>query len=108
MSYNTPEGRIKKKVIALFKELDVWYFMPMPMGYGKAGIPDFVGCVAGFFIGVECKADRTKKPTALQVRCGDDIKEAGGAWMVVCDDESLEDLKRTLLEKKDYYKHVGR
>lgn len=108
MSYNTPEGRIKKKVVALFRELDVWYFMPMPMGYGKAGIPDFIACIDGFFISVECKADKTKKPTALQIKCGDDIKKAGGVWLVVCDDESLKILSDTLLGRKGYSKHVGR
>jgi hypothetical protein len=108
MSYNTPEGRIKKKVIGLFKELGVWYFMPMPMGYGKAGIPDFVGCVDGFFIGVECKADKTKKPTVLQIKCGDEIRQAGGVWLVVDGDESLETLRHTLLQRLGFNKHVGR
>lgn len=108
MSYNTPEGKIKKKVINLFKELDVWYFMPMPMGYGKAGIPDFVGCVEGFFIGVECKADKTKKPTVLQIKCGGDITQAGGVWLVVYDDETLSTLRHILLEKKGQRIHVSR
>lgn len=108
MSYNTPEGRIKKKVTALFKELDVWYFMPMPMGYGKAGIPDYVACAGGYFIGVECKADKTKKPTVLQIKCGDEITQAGGVWLVVYDDETLNTLRRILLEKQGFTRHVGR
>jgi hypothetical protein len=96
MSYNTPEGKIKKKVTQLLKSYSVWYFMPVSNGFGKAGIPDYIACVSGTFIGVECKSDTKKNPTALQVKCGEGIKEAGGHWLVVCDDESLAKLKKLL------------
>lgn len=94
----TPEGKIKDKVRKVFKELGVWYFLPGNNGFGKSGIPDFVACVSGKFLGVECKADYSKKPTELQIRTGQQILAAGGQWLVVCDDASLNKLLQTLQE----------
>jgi hypothetical protein len=87
----TPEGKIKDKVRAMLKAHKVWYFLPGNNGYGKSGIPDFVGCVGGRFFGIECKADASKKPTELQLKCAADITKAGGRWFLVCDDESLDE-----------------
>lgn len=89
MSYNTPEGKVKKKVVELLKAYKIWYFFPANNGFGKAGIPDIIAIVDGVFVGIEVKADRTKKPTALQVKCGEEIRRAGAEWFLVCDDTSL-------------------
>jgi hypothetical protein len=89
----TPESKVKRKVSALFKELGIWYFMPASNGFGRAGVPDYVACVDGTFVGVETKADKTKKPTPLQIQCGELIQQSGGYWMVVCDDTTLEELR---------------
>jgi len=85
----TPEGKIKRKISALLKERKVWYYMPANNGYGRHGIPDYVAIINGQFVGIEAKADKTKKPTALQVKCGQEIQEAGGAWFLVYDDDTL-------------------
>jgi hypothetical protein len=89
MSYSTPEGKVKKQVVDLLKKHKIWYFFPANNGFGKAGIPDLIAIVGGIFVGIECKADRTKKPTELQIRCGAEIREAGGEWFLVCDEHSL-------------------
>lgn len=91
---DTPEKRVKKKVVELFKKYQVWYFMPANNGFGKSGIPDFIGIVRGRFVGVECKADKTKKPTELQIKRGKEIVEAGGMWMVVYDADTLAALEK--------------
>jgi hypothetical protein len=85
---STPEGRVKTKLVAMLKEMKVWYFFPANNGYGKSGIPDIVICWYGRFIGVEVKSAQGK-PTALQVRCGEQIREAGGVWRVVRNDEDI-------------------
>lgn len=85
----TPEGRIKARLDRLLKELGVWYYSPQAGPFGSAGMPDRVAIVRGLFVGIECKADRSKKPTALQVKCMRDIEAAGGKCFVVCDTESL-------------------
>lgn len=73
----------------MLKELGVWYYSPQAGPFGVSGIPDRVAIVRGLFVGIECKADRTKKPTALQEKCMRDIETAGGKCFVVCDTESL-------------------
>lgn len=98
MSYNTPEGKIKRKVIEILKTHGIWYFFPANNGFGKAGIPDVIAIVKGHFFGIEVKSDRTKKPTVLQNKCGDEIRSAGGLWMVVCDKDSLELLETIIKE----------
>lgn len=88
----TPEGKIKRLVDAGLKKRKVWYFCPQAGPYGVRGIPDRIAIVNGQFLGIECKADATKKLTPLQARCRDDIKAAGGIYRLVCDDESARQL----------------
>jgi Holliday junction resolvase len=82
MSAMTPEGKVKTKLVAMLKELGAWYFFPANNGFGKSGIPDVIICWHGKFIGVEVKSSRGKA-TALQMRCGEQIQEAGGMWRIV-------------------------
>ena len=101
MSYNTPEGKIKRKVVEVLKKHGVWYFFPASNGYGKAGIPDIIAIAGGEFVGIEVKADRTKKPTALQVKCGKEIEAAGGTWMLVYDEITIEALEAVIINRMD-------
>lgn len=78
----TPEAKVKA---AVKKELDkagVWYFMPAANGYGRAGIPDIICCINGYFLAIECKAERGKT-TALQERELGKIKDAGGTALAI-------------------------
>jgi len=83
VSYNTPEGKVKRRVVELLKKHGVWYFFPASNGFGIAGIPDIVACVKGQFMGIEVKADRTKKPTELQMQCGAKIVSGGTSTALV-------------------------
>ena len=89
----TPEGKIKNKLDQMLKYEKVWYYSPQAGPFGRAGVPDRVAILGGQFIGIECKADRTKKPTALQLKCMQEIEDAGGKCFVVCDDESIEQVR---------------
>tara|TARA_R100001082_G_C4359446_1_gene158584 strand:+ start:947 stop:1264 length:318 start_codon:yes stop_codon:yes gene_type:complete len=97
----TPEGKIKKKLDTMLKELGVWYYSPQAGPFGKAGIPDRVAIVNGTFVGIECKASKSKKPTALQIKCMEDITKAGGKCFVVCDDETIQEVKHYIGEHND-------
>jgi hypothetical protein len=72
---------------------DLWYFMPVPFGFGIKGIPDFIGCYKGWFFAIETKAGGNKL-TPWQVRIMDAIKLAGGKYYVVRCKEDLDDLFR--------------
>jgi Holliday junction resolvase len=85
----TPEGRIKRKLDQMLKDEGIWFYSPQAGPFGVSGIPDRVAIVRGQFVGIECKADRTKKPTALQQKCMRDIERAGGKCFVAYDDETI-------------------
>jgi hypothetical protein len=90
----TKENAVKKQVRKLLDELRIYYFFPPANGYGRAGIPDIVGCFMGLFVAIECKAGRGKL-TALQEREIDSIKEAGGFTFVARED-NINELRELL------------
>lgn len=90
----TPEAKVKAKVKKLLDELRIYYFFPPANGYGRAGIPDVVGCFMGLFVAVECKAGKGKL-TALQEVEIAKIKEAGGFTFVARED-NINELRELL------------
>ncbi len=100
MSATTPEGRVKKKLTDILKAHKIWYFFPGNNGFGKSGIPDVICILGGLFVGVECKADATKKPTALQLQQGQKIRDSGGYWFLVCDDLTLQQFEQFVAKHK--------
>jgi hypothetical protein len=90
MAATTPENKIKKALDRALKEQKVWYFSPQSGIYGVSGIPDRIAIVGGRFIGIECKADASKKPSAVQLLRMKEIEAAGGKCFVVYDHETIE------------------
>jgi Holliday junction resolvase len=88
----TPEKKVKDKVVKLLKSYGIYYFFPATHGFGRSGVPDIICCYNSLFIGIECKAG-TNKPTALQEKEMADIRKAGGVVFVI------NELNLTLLEK---------
>ena len=95
----TPEGKVKAAVKKILEKKNVWYFMPFMMGMGRVGIPDFIACVNGTFLAIECKAGKGEL-TALQERELLNIEFAGGVAVVVRED-TLTDLEKGLEELLD-------
>lgn len=94
---DTPEKKVKRKIVAILKEYNAYYFYPVTGGFGASGVPDVVACVNGHFVGIEAKADLKKnKPTALQEKNLREIKGAGGTALVI--DANNLDLLTTTLE----------
>ena len=94
----TPEGKVKNEIKKILKEYGdrVYWFMPAMGGFGKSGVPDFIICAGGYFIGVEVKYDKVKNPpTELQVKNLLGIYSAGGASMVA-DKDNLDEFKERL------------
>jgi len=90
----TPEAKVKKKVVAVLKELGAYYFYPVTGGYGQSGVPDIIGCYQGSFFGIECKAGKNK-PTALQEKNLRDIAKSGGIALVINED-NIDDVMHSL------------
>jgi Holliday junction resolvase len=95
----TPEALVKKNVRKLLDELSIYHFMPPANGFGRAGIPDIVGCMDGYFIAIECKAGKGKT-TALQDRELNAILNHGGTVFIAREDNLLE-LKQLLTGIRD-------
>lgn len=91
----TPEAKVKAQVKTILKELQCYYTMPVTGGYGRSGVPDFIGCLNGAFFAIETKAG-TGTTTALQDREIQRIKDAGGIALVI-NEENVATLKQTLL-----------
>jgi hypothetical protein len=81
----TPERRVKAKVRKVLDKLGAYYTMPVTGGFGNSGAPDFLVCLHGRFIGVECKAGKNTT-TPLQEKNLRQITEAGGIALVVNDE----------------------
>jgi pantoate kinase len=94
----TPEGKVKAKVKKTLLEIGAYYAMPIGTGFGNAGVPDFLVCVRGRFIGIECKANGGK-PTALQLKNLADIEAAGGLAFII-DENNVAELRNFLMESK--------
>ena len=101
---STPEGRVKA---AIKKELDSrgfwragaagppaqcegWYYMPVSNGMGVHGIPDFICCWRGNFLGIEAKAPGGT-PTPNQLRRHEEIRAGGGTVLIVFDVNQLKE-----------------
>jgi len=78
----TPEKKVKDKVVKILKQHGIYYFFPATHGFGRSGVPDIVCCFNSLFMGIECKAG-TNKPTALQEKEMADIRKAGGMTFVI-------------------------
>lgn len=95
---STPESKVKKRVREVLDKLGIYHFMPPANGFGRAGIPDIIGCMDGHFIAIECKAGKGTT-TALQERELDRIHNAGGTTYIARED-NIDELQQILWEKK--------
>lgn len=82
-SRTTPEAKVKAAVDALLKRHKLWYFKPVSNGMGKHGVPDFIVCMQGHFVAIECKGNDNLAPTKLQEIQLSQIQKAGGTTFVV-------------------------
>lgn len=94
MTSTTPEGRVKKHIRKVLDAAGAYYAMPVTGGFGKSGVPDFLVCFQGRFIGIEAKAGKGTT-TALQDKNLAAIVQAGGVALVV-NEYNLDELSEIL------------
>jgi hypothetical protein len=92
------ENWVKDKIKSILSDLGIWYFMPVGGYYGKSGIPDFVCCCFGRFVGIEAKRS-TGKWTLLQQKIARQIANSNGLYIVV-DEFGIDDLVAMLCKDK--------
>jgi pantoate kinase len=90
----TPEVRVKKQIRKILDEVGAYYAMPIGTGYGNTGVPDFLVCANGKFVGIEAKAGKGKT-TALQEAHLSRIRTSGGTAVVINED-NIHTLKEVL------------
>lgn len=81
----TPEAKVKAKIKRVLGEHEAYSVLPVSNGMGAHGIPDFLVCVRGRFLGIEAKA-AGNRPTDLQLSNLRRIEEAGGVALVINED----------------------
>jgi len=94
---DTPEKKVKRKVLLVLATIGAYYTMPVTSGYGNSGVPDILCCYNGWFIGIEVKANGNK-PTRLQLSHMAEIKDKGGIALLI-DETNVGTLKEVILEK---------
>ena len=87
----TPEANVKRQIRKILDTTKAYYAMPIGTGYGNSGVPDFLVCHKGHFIGIEAKAGKGTT-TALQEQHLADIRAAGGSTFVI-NETNLDQLK---------------
>mgnify|MGYP000097112750 CR=1 FL=1 len=77
------EGDVKKIVKNVLNDSEYcWWFMPAANGFGRSGIPDFIGCVNGSMFAVETKFGKGTT-TANQEREISTLTRSGAkVWIV--------------------------
>lgn len=91
----TPEAKVKKQIRAVLDAHGAYYAMPIGTGFGNSGVPDFLVCVGGRFIGVEAKAGKGTT-TALQDANLAKIRANGGLALVI-NETNINELKEILV-----------
>ena len=94
---DTPEKKVKRKVMAQLKAMKAYTVTPMTGGFGNSGVPDVLCCYKGRFVGIECKANGGKA-TALQIHNLNSIEIAGGIALLI--NESNVDNLTDMIEER--------
>jgi len=93
------EADVKDEIKKILTRAGAWFFMPVQTGYGVRGIPDFIVCFDGLFIGIEAKFGKNKESN-WQKKQGAAIQKAYGEYLVI-NDKNVGDLEAMLVKILD-------
>lgn len=87
-----PEKIFERRVRAYIEHSGGWQVKYFANRMTKAGIPDILACIGGYFVAIEVKSD-TGSPSDLQLQKIREIRKAGGfafvlypsGWKKFCD-----------------------
>ena len=93
------EKIFENKIKDFLKEYGCWHVKFFANAYTKAGIPDILACVNGYFVGIEVKA-KNGKPSDLQIYNLQKIEDSGGFAVLLYPDD-FEDFKKMIFHILD-------
>ena len=96
---NAPESAVKDAVKRLCGKYGAYWYMVVPSGFGRRGVPDFLICHKGRFLGLETKKADVTEPSPFQENELAAIAAAGGTRMVI-NARNLGELEAWLAERK--------
>lgn len=102
MTATTPEGSIKekvKKVLDKYKSSRIYWYMPVPNGYGKSTL-DYLGFAASIGFAIETKRPRNDL-TDRQQYIREDIERSGARVFRIRDEVELDVFEAWLKETLD-------
>lgn len=77
------EGDVKENVKRVLHSIpNCWWFMPPANGYGRAGIPDFIGSASGHLFGVETKFGKGELTAMQAMEINKIMSSNGRVWVV--------------------------
>lgn len=80
------EKNFENKIKKFLKENGCWFVKYFANRNTRAGVPDLLACVNGYFLAIEVKGP-TGKPSELQLWNVEQIREAGGIAIVLYPDQ---------------------
>ena len=76
------EKQFETKIKKMLKDKGAYFVKFFANSYTRAGVPDILACVNGYFVGIEVKA-QNGHPSDLQLYNADQIRKAGGFSFIV-------------------------
>lgn len=89
------EAQVKQEVKRILDEAGAYWYMVVPTGYGRRGVPDFLVCHRGKFLAVETKRENISEPSPHQAREMRSIEAAKGSTLLI-NAENLHELEEWL------------
>lgn len=80
------EKQFENKIKKFLKDNGCWFVKYFANRNTRAGVPDLLACVNGYFVAIEVKAENGK-PSELQLWNVEQIRKAGGIAIVLYPDQ---------------------
>lgn len=101
----TPEGKVKAEVRKILRDHAAYvHYEHIPASqFGKAGAADYLACICGRFVSIECKAGKGKQTLLQQVN--QKLVEGSGGIYLLINETNYDKLKNliNLIRTRDNY-----